>query len=389
MAFYQYLGAHSLLIGLLPFYLPVWLWRTGAELPEICFFIVVTAVGFAASLYLWELSVRKLKLVTVLLLSFGLELLVVAIASLSVWVEINTLFIPLALATGIYNCFFWTTQRSLFLARISTKDSGRQYGNLQIFVALFLKVGILAGGLLLERNGMLAVLAVSAMVTLVSSIWFYKTSKLQTQGFREKPASITDLKNFSDHLNSRRIFLLDGLFLFLESHFWTISLFLLARENFTRLGVVVVLLAVAFGIIFFLSKNFIDRIAGPRVFQLSVFVYASGWLLRGLLNEETSFSIATVSLITITFCTSFFRLFFNKRFFDAASSTSGQHYLVIKSYYTQVATVVIFTALGLVLFWGGDAALKLSLVYAFAAFVSLIYLGYRAPENATFTDKTS
>ena len=383
MAFYQYLGAHSLLIGLLPFYLPVWLWRDGTELPAICFFIAITGAGFAASLYLWEACVRQLRLPTVFLISFMLELVVVALASLSLWIDITILFVPLAIAVGVYNCFFWTTQRSLFLARVSSQDSGRQYGNLQIFVALFLKIGILAGGFLLEKNGMLAVLAVSAVVTLGSSVWFYRTNNVEIQGFRAKPASLADLKGFSDKLNSRQVFLVDGLFLFLESHFWTISLFLLARENFTRLGVVVVLLAVAFGLIFYVSKNFIDRIAGLRVFQISVVIYALGWLLRATLNEDTSFTLSTVILVTITFCTSFFRLFFNKRFFDVAGSSSGQHYLVVKSYYTQGAAMAIFTALGLMLLIGGDASFALPAVYLLAACVSLVYLGYRMPANTT------
>lgn len=383
MTFYQYLGAHSLLIGLLPFYLPVWLWRDGAELPAICFFVAITGAAFAASLRLWEACVRKLRLPTLFLISFLLELLVVAIASLSLWLDINMLFVPLAIASGIYNCFFWTTQRSLFLARVSSEDSGRQYGNLQIFVALFLKIGILLGGFLLEHNGMLAVLAVSAVVTLASSVWFYRTTDLQIQGFREYPATITDLKNFSDHLNSRRVFLADGLFLFLESHFWTISLFLLARENFTRLGIVVVLLAIAFGLLFYVSKNFIDRIAGPRVFQFSVLVYSLGWLLRAILSDETSFSLSTVLLVTITFCTSFFRLFFNKRFFDVAACTSGQHYLVVKSYYTQMAIVVIFSVLGITLMLSDQSTQALPIVYLAAALGSLLYLGYRSSDNTT------
>lgn len=380
MVFYQYLGAHSLLIGLLPFYLPVWLWRDGADLSAICFFVALTAVGFTASLKLWETSVRRLQLATVFIISFALELLVVAIASLSLWIDISILFIPLALASGVYNCYFWTTQRSLFLARINTRDSGRQYGNLQIFVALFLKVGILTGGFLLEHNGMLAVLAASSIITAVTGVWFYWRIDTTLHGFSAAPATLSDLRNFKDNLRSRRVFLIDGLFLFLESHFWTISLFLLARENFSRLGVVVVLLAVTFGVLFYLSKNFIDRIAGPRVYQLSVIIYALGWLLRAYLDEDTSFSLSTAILIVITFCTSLFRLFFNKRFFDVAANTSGQHYLIVKSYFTQAAVVLMFSTLGLILMFNSNSVSSFTWLYLFAALMALVYFGFRSTE---------
>ncbi len=378
MVFYQYLGAHSLLIGLLPFYLPVWLWRDGADLSAICFFVALTGVGFVASLKIWEISARKLKLATVFLISFALELLVVAIASLSLWIDIGYLFVPLALTAGIYNCYFWTTQRSLFLNRINAQDSGRQYGNLQIFVAVFLKIGILAGGFLLERNGMLAVLAVSSIITAITGAWFYYRIDTKLEGFRPSAATFADLRNFKDDLRSRRVFIVDGLFLFLESHFWTISLFLLARENFTRLGVVVVLLAVAFGVLFYLSKNFIDRIAGVRVFQLSVIIYAIGWLLRASLSDETSFGIATLLLIVITFCTSLFRLFFNKRFFDVAAGTCGQHYLIVKSYFTQATVVLTFSVLGVIYMFSGTTIVSFTWLYLFAAIMVLVYLGFRS-----------
>ena len=73
-----------------------------------------------------------------------------------------------------------------------------------------------------------------------------------------------------------------ALFLFLESHFWTLSLFLLVSEDLSRLGVVVVVLGIVFALLFLLIKNRIDR-PGARpmaVYRASVALYALSWLLR-------------------------------------------------------------------------------------------------------------
>jgi len=104
----------------------------------------------------------------------------VVIATCEQAVSANTLLVALAVINGIYNCFFWTTQRSLFLQRVTPANSGRQYGNLQIVVSAFLKTGILIGGLLLENIGMLAILAVSALLSLVLAVWFYRTENFAT-----------------------------------------------------------------------------------------------------------------------------------------------------------------------------------------------------------------
>jgi hypothetical protein len=43
--FYQYLGLHSLLIGIFPFYIPVFLWKQGFNIGDISFFIAIAGAG--------------------------------------------------------------------------------------------------------------------------------------------------------------------------------------------------------------------------------------------------------------------------------------------------------------------------------------------------------
>ncbi len=72
---YTFLGVHSFLIGLFPFYIPVFLYKNGFFLSRICAFIAVTALGFVITLYPWERMARKVSLAILILVSFFSELL--------------------------------------------------------------------------------------------------------------------------------------------------------------------------------------------------------------------------------------------------------------------------------------------------------------------------
>ncbi len=86
-------------------------------------------------------------------------------------------------------------------------------------------------------------------------------------------------------------------------------------------------------------------------------------------------------LILITFCTSFFRLAFNKRFFDHAKQSSGYKYILAKSYYSQFYIGVVFTGLGLIYSRWPDASHSLAYSYLGAGAVALLYLRYPLREN--------
>jgi len=380
LIFYQFLGAHSLLIGLFPFYLPVWMWKMGFDLADICAFVAISGLSFVFSLRIWEYLASRVPAATLFGLSFVFELVLVVVAACEQTISANTLLIALAVINGIYNCFFWTTQRSLFLQRVTPADSGRQYGNLQIVVSVFLKIGILIGGLLLENIGMLAILAVSALLSLVLAVWFYRTERTPLIPAQTE-TSFNQILKFRDDYGSRRVFYLDGLFLFFESHFWTLSLFMISKENFSRFGLTVIALAIGFALLFFILKNSIDRFAGGRAFTWAVGAYAFGWLIRPILGVDMSLTLAAIFLIVATFCTSFFRLVFNKRFFDIAAASSGQRYLVIKSYYTQFSVACIFGLMAMLSSLPKDQQTTLSAFYLLAAVCSFVYLGYKNPQQ--------
>lgn len=289
--------------------------------------------------------------------------------------------VVIGLLNGFYNAFFWTTQRSLFLHRLGTNDTGQQYGNFQIFVTVFLKLGIVVGGWLLEAGGFVALLALSAGVAFAANHYLANANPTA----RLPPFTLTSLRGslrLQDGHHSQIVFRVDGIFLYLESHFWTLSLFLLVNEDFSKLGIAVVVLALVFAVIFYLIKNHIDKLPAQQVFKVAVGLYALSWLLRSTLNSESlDDSVGAsmlVTLVVITFFSSFFRLAFNKLFFDVAKHSDSMEYLLAKSYSSQAWLAGVFMTLGGVLWFAPDGQeTHLQLIYIPAAILSLLYLKYR------------
>ena len=373
--FNQYLGLHSLLIGIFPFYIPVYLWNQKFGLGDISIFISLAGIGFCCGLWVWDRLRLIISLGQLIALSLILEIVLLFNVHL---LEMNqpTLLI-LGVTYGIYNSFYWATLRALFFDLIDVESSGRKYGNLQILVGFSLQVGIVIGGFLLEKTSLIYLLIMSAVVAVVG--YFVVTWNRPNYPVilsRHDSLRLRNVVGFRDNENSRLIFLLDGFFLFAESFFWVITLFLLARESFSRLGVMVLSLAIIFGIIFYLLKNTIDRLGRNRIYRLAVILYALSWAFRALTDDTLSLEALYLFLVVITFCTAFFRLAMNKRFFDLAKLTCSHDYLVLKSYYSQAAIVLIFGLMGYWLYRVEPGVWSLTPIYWVSAAFALIYLIY-------------
>jgi len=79
--FYQYLGAHSLLIGLFPFYIPVWLWRQDFSLAAISLFVAISGGLFTVALTIWERLAKTHSTANMYAFSFVLEIALVGFAT--------------------------------------------------------------------------------------------------------------------------------------------------------------------------------------------------------------------------------------------------------------------------------------------------------------------
>jgi hypothetical protein len=285
-----------------------------------------------------------------------------------------------ALLNGGYNCLYWMIQRILFFSAVSPGNSGRKFGNFQIFVLVVLKAGIFVGSILLGGFGLTAICILSLIVVCVAILLF----SYRGADFLEIPAllqqrpsiRISDLISFKDRYCSRLIFAVDGVFLYLESYFWLISLFLLVGESFVKLGLVVIGLALFLGGLFFLIKNRIDRLQVQKVYRVAVLLYALSWVMRGSISGDMSYSLQMCMIVLIGFSTSFFRLAFNKRFFDLAGLSIGYNYIFFKSYYSQFFLVCTLLLFAVILQVYSKSVELLPFIYWISAGLTFIYLKY-------------
>jgi MFS family permease len=375
--FYQYLGIHSLLIGIFPFYIPVYLWKQVFGIGDVSLFISMAGLGFCSGLWVWDRLRLKISLSSMIGISLILE--IVLLYNVYKLEMDRPVLLVLGVTYGIYNSFFWTIQRALFFDLIDPETSGRKYGNFQIFVGALLQAGILIGGFLLEKTNFIYLLLVSGIIAIIGFFVVTRTRPLYPVTLSQhKRLKLRDVIRFSDDECSRLIFVVDGFFLFAESFFWLITLFLLAHESFSSLGIMVLSLAVVFGVLFYLLKNTIDRLGRKRVYLLAVLLYALSWALRGFTHDQLSLQVLYLYLITITFCTTFFRLAMNKRFYDLAKLTRSHDYLVLKSYYSQFSIVFLFGLIGLVSYQMPNSETLLAPIYWIAAALALLYFFYGA-----------
>ncbi len=372
---YSFLGVHSFLIGMFPFYIPVYLYETGFSLALICCFIAITGIGFVISLYWWDRASKHISLRYLCVFSFLSEFVLLSLF----FMEKDIIFILICgFFNGIFNCHFWMIQRFLFLDSITQQNSGKKFGNFQIFVLIVLKAGIFAGGAMLEKSGFLSLYIFCAFIVMAAAIFFGQKAggmKLDSRVAAAPPLGLKSIARYKDRFNSRLIFAIDGIFLYLESYFWMISLFLIVKQSFWKLGLLVIFLTIIFGIIFIIIKNSIDRWHTNMMYATAVCLYSLSWILRGVVSLEIDRIWLLLILAIITFCTSIFRLAFNKRFFDLANSAKGHEYIFIKSYFSQFF-LAVFALIGFFILYSKNAVDQLPGVYLTAAFISLIYLFY-------------
>ena len=381
-SFYKFVSVHTFLIGLFPFYLPVFLWKLDYSISEISYFIALAGIGYFLALWAWERIHRFVSLKKIFLLSLLLELLLLSIIFAS---EKQFFFPVLALLYGAYNCFFWITNRVLFVEGVTPENSGKNFGNFQIVVAVILKIGVFSGGLLLDKFNYPTLFIVSILVVVLGALLFAinNTNLMQVSQslLQAQTMGMVNLLKFRDEFRSKFIFIVDGLFLFLESFFWVISLFIIVKESYWQLGILVIILMAIFGLMFYFIKNAIDKLPVTSVYRFSVGLYVSSWIIRGLLSDDLDRPLVFVMLILITFFTSMFRLAFNKRFFDLAKATTTFQYIFLKSYYSQFFIAIWFGILGLVLSKVDSPEQALSYTYFASSVIALGYFLYRPSEE--------
>jgi hypothetical protein len=393
--FFRFAAAHSLLMGLLPFYIPLLLWQLDIPLWKMSFFIAISGLGFLVALPAWQFFQQRNYWPTIFVLSFVLEvlllvlLLALRLATPAVGLETAAdsaiLLLLAAFINGAYLCFYWTSQRTLFVmltipsaADKPAENVGKKFGDFQIIVMLLLKLGILLGAFLLD-SGFEIMLLILSIGTAVAAVMM-----MNIKGFNFKTSKATRFKQNFNALDNRSkgVFFVDGIFLYLESYFWLLSLYLIAQQDVMTLSFIVVSLSILLAFLFFIIKNKIDAAPVQKVFQLALIGYALSWLLRSQLDIESN--MVYPFILAIAFLTSFFRLSFNKRFFEYAHQQNTMSYLLLKSYLSQFSILIFFIIFGLYSLFADLVVTNLSIMYAIAAPFALLYGFYYESTDRRF-----
>ena len=374
---YNFVGAHSLLGGLFLFFLPVLLYTNNFWIIAISSFIAITWVSFLVALLLWDRIRFHYGFRPIIVTSFLLQILLVGLG----YLEKDIFFlVVLAITYGFYNCFFWITKRFIFSIYTTKKSIWNEFGNMQILAFVLVKIGILFSSFFLEYNIYSYIFWLIVFVSMFSLWYFLKHEK----DFKKRstkqlfpPISLQQIYSFKDNYSSKSIFLLDGPFLYLESFFWIISLFFISTESFQQLGIIAIWLALSFTVIFFIIKWYIDHLDGKKLYILAVILFSIWWLLRASVGFIESLTLLYSIIVCITFCSTFFRLVFNKNFFVLSKQSWSNKYLLLKSYYSQASVMITFSLIALGSYYLRlplDRLLVWSYLVAFVA--SLYYLCY-------------
>jgi MFS family permease len=374
--FYLFTGFHSFLLGLMPLFIAVILWDKGITISEISAFIALTAVGFLFALYYWDRLRAAHDWKKLISLSFLFQS---ALVILLMWAKPSILLTIGALINGAAGCFYWSTQRLLFQAITEDSNTGNTFGNFQILVVIALKVGVLFGSYLLGMQYLISLLLLSFIVALLGFLLVYKNLIMDAQLLHMKQVPAFTLKqiiHFKDQHQSVLIFVIDGLFLFLESYFWLLTIYMLTQQNVMQLGLILIALTIFLAVIFFFIKKYIDSVNTQKIYNIAVIGYAFSWLVRGVLNTEMDSVMIYSGLLLAAFLSNFFRLAFNKRFYDIARKELPTRYMICKSYYSQFMLVVFFALIAIFTLSADTAVHQLQVVYLVCIPLAIFYFVY-------------
>ena len=374
--FYLFTGFHSFLLGLLPLFIPVILWDKGLNISDIAYFVVLTSVGFLCALYCWDRLRAQHQWRKLISCSFIFQGCFVA---LLVWDQQHILVTLGAFINGMAGCFYWSTQRLLFQAITEEKNTGNTFGNFQILVVFALKIGVLVGSYLLGMAYFGGLLTLSFILSLIGFYWVNKSlqSNRQLYALKQVPAfTLKQIFQFKDTNNSALIFVVDGLFLFLESYFWVLTIYLLTQANVMRLGLIIVALSLLLALIFFFIKKHIDRVNAQLIYSFAVIGYACSWFIRAELSQDINNVMLYTGLLLVAFLSNFFRLAFNKRFYDIARQHQPTRYIICKSYYSQFMLVLFFSLIALFVPLENTAVNQLQILYYLSIPLVFIYFVY-------------
>lgn len=346
---YLFIFINALISGIFGIFLPVYLFDIGFLFSEVSFFIAISSFSYFLSLFILERIISKFTIKKLMIFTFIAYSLMISIIYLLA--ESRFFLLMVGILSGIYLSFFLIIQRLLFLNSIEHSNIGEKFANIQIFVLLVSQIAILLGSYILENFDFKIVYSLSIILLFFSIILISKGNVKNLKFEEQKQAysvmTLNTIFNFTDKYNSKFIFSIDGIFLYLETYFWLLVIFLFLKSNFLSAGIMIILVTLVFYIFYLFIRRIVDKSNLKILFKMAVVFYSLSWILRFFFDLSPDDSISYLLIIIIGFLSMFFRLVYNKAFFKIAKETILARYIFLKSYYSQFFISCSFLIFGL------------------------------------------
>ncbi len=369
---YTFLFINTLITGIFGIFIPLHLFNTGFVFSEISFFLAFNSLSFMISLFFIERIISKYSLRSLMRMTFLLYgVMISAIFFLSSY---KHFLLITGIINGIYLSFFWIVQRILFLNSVKKGTVGRNFANLQIFVLIISKIAILTGSYMLDAYGFGITYFISLFIIILSLIVFSAIKHNKSLLLFYKPMSLPEIISFKDKYNSSFIFLIDGVFIYVEAYYWLLVIFLFMESSFFSTGILTVIVTSIFYALYLIIRSIIDRVSSEKLLIITVILYSFSWALRFMFDLPDNSLLSYLIITIIGFFTMLFRLVYNKIFFIIAKKTIKEKYIFLKSYYSQAVVTVFFFLFGAAFLFFGESVQVFKLIFAFSSAGSFLYL---------------
>jgi MFS family permease len=339
----------SLATSLIGIFVPIFLYKSGFSIPEICLMFI----GWFISRFLW--AYVSAKIVANLGPKHGIAIsIILQIIYLSLVLSVNNFHWPLMLI-GIVGSFAYGLFMMSFDVDFSKIKHSEHGGKEIAFVHIFESIGAIAGPLI---GGLIAgfydpryTMFIAIIILFLSLIPIF----MSPEPTRTKQEIV--LKGFPMRRH-KRDFLVGAVFTLenvISLNIWPLFLgvFILLTNTYISIGILAsVSTAVAISTIYIIGK-LIDKSQGRKLLNIGAIGNA---ILHTLRPFVTTFTQAFgINLLNVPL-TSMYRMPFMKGLYDASDSVPGYRivYFLYYEWYTAIANIIFWSYLFLISYYFGD-----------------------------------
>jgi len=276
--------------GFFALYLPIFIYKTFNDSFEIVIFYYIlnyllyaAVVVFGAKL-MSRLGLRESMIIsTFFLIGFFLGYRYFQ-------PEMYYLFFLIIIIT-LFRILYWVPYHTEFAEFTDRRHRGREVAFLNVLFSI-LKIGIpVTGGFIISRYGYNNLFILVIIIAFISILPLFLTSRVKESfswGYFETFKKIFSKGNRAWSL----AFFADGLQDVVGLVIWPIYIFIILKEKYISVGLVSTLIILVVIVLRLLFGKFSDEFSKHKLLRYSSFLYALGWIFKGLVHSFSHIFLA-------------------------------------------------------------------------------------------------